>query len=346
MSEAYPDDNYTCEGLEAQYNNTYTRQQFVSYRIIYPLIIAIGVVSNAICIMILKKPKMRLVLANRYFLVLVLIDLMACVMSIPVATSVIGCSINSCDEAFYFGRFCWSFLEFLQPLSFYTLLFLSFDRFLAVWNFQYYRNHDKNKVFWRRIVVTLVVDIVLHIFYFVNVKVSCQNDNTKPRYVIEDAIRWNKGEIWHTAFLYFHTLVVRWIPWVSLTVFNTGLIIAIARGKLSNPDLPSSNEGRMELNLTLTLVAIICSTMAFTFPEAVYVTNFSSLCQNQCYGLHELFRAIANILQLLEHATTIVFLAILNPNFREELIKGMRMAFSCKENKESQMPVDVNAIIN
>ncbi|XP_066985912.1 probable G-protein coupled receptor B0563.6 [Macrobrachium rosenbergii] len=343
MSEAYPNDSYPCQGLEAEYNS-YTEEQFIIYRIVYPLIIVIGVVNSSICIAILQKPKMQLVLANRYFLVLAVIDLAVCVMSIPVATSINGCSINSYGEAIYYGYFCWSFLEILQPLGSYILLFLSFDRFLAVWNFQYYRNHDKNKVFWRRVVIVLVADIVLHIFFFVNVNISCADGHPKPRYVIEDAVRLNKEKTWHVIFVYFHETLVRWLPWVALAVFNIGLIIAIARGKLSNPDLSSSNDGKMEFNLTVTLILIICSTVSFTFPEAVYMTNFADLHQNECYGDHELFRGIANILQLLEHVFTIVFLALLNPNFREELRKGTRMAFPCKENQESQMSMGINAI--
>lgn len=64
MSEAYPNDSYPCQGLEAEYNS-YTEEQFIIYRIVYPLIIVIGVVNSSICIAILQKPKMQLVLANR-----------------------------------------------------------------------------------------------------------------------------------------------------------------------------------------------------------------------------------------------------------------------------------------
>ncbi|XP_068223199.1 probable G-protein coupled receptor B0563.6 isoform X2 [Palaemon carinicauda] len=344
MSEASINDSPPDVESETE-QDPYTTEHFVSYRIVYPLIIAIGVVNNVICIIILLKPKMRIILANRYFLIQAVADLLVCVMSIPIAISSNGCFIDSYSTAIYYGYFGWSVLEILQPLSFYTLLFLAFDRFLAVWNVQYFRNHKKDKILMYRMAILLTIDILLHIFFFINVKISCLDENENPpckphQYVIQDAVRLNSTEIWHPVFFHFHEFLVRWLPGFSLIVFNIGLIIAIGRGKLNNSDVSNSDSKKMELSLTLTLIAMIFSTIIFIFPQAVYMTQFGELHPGKCYGDYELFRATTNVLQLLEHITLIVFLTMLNPNFRKELRNWIRKSFPCIGHPSNQ--VDIN----
>ncbi|XP_064096884.1 uncharacterized protein LOC135208526 [Macrobrachium nipponense] len=295
-----------------------------AYNIAFPVLIFIGSVANIICIVVLMRPRMRSVPVNKYFLALAWSDLVVCLMNIPIAVTTNGCDIRSYGEAVYFGHFGWSTIEVSQTVSFYTLLFLSYDRFLAVYFYQKFKQQNYAKILRQRYVITIIADIVIHLFYFFNVRIWCKDEMQvdhceSGRFLIEDSYRFNDHTVWREVYFIFHELIIRWIPGLLLVIFNASLVAAIAIGRLSNPTSSHRSKKRDEFRLTITLIGITCSFIICTFPNTIYSIWFAANIKEKCYGDHEVFRAVSNNLQLLEHVLHIVFLSMLNPSFRNEL---------------------------
>ncbi|KAK7077088.1 hypothetical protein SK128_007498 [Halocaridina rubra] len=235
--------------------------QYKVYSIVMPPIICLGVIANALCIVVLVKPKMRSIHVNK---------------------------------------------------------------FLAVWFYQHFKKVQTLRVICVRATAVVILDIIVHLFFFINAGIKCRESEVMekcPRhmYIIEDSYRKNNTETWHTMFLVLHECLIRWIPGVLLFVFNVGLVIAITTNRLNSPASCLRKKKMNEFRVTLTSIAITGSFIVCTFPNTVFVVWFSENVENQCYGHHEVFRGVANILQLLEHVVHIVFLVMLNPSFRCEL---------------------------
>ncbi|XP_066973094.1 uncharacterized protein [Macrobrachium rosenbergii] len=310
----------------SDYPREYVRGvQHRAYTIAFPVLIFIGSVANIICIIVLMRPRMRSVPVNKYFLALAWSDLIVCLMNIPIAITTNGCDIRSYAAAVYYGHFGWSTIEVSQTISFYTLLFLSYDRFLAVYFYQKFKQQNYGKILRLRYVITVIADIVIHLFYFFNVRIWCKDERQLEHcesglFLILDSYRFNYRTSWHTVYFLFHELIIRWIPGLLLVIFNASLVAAIAIGRLSNPVSSHRTKKRTEFRLTITLIGITCSFVVCTFPNTIYSIWFAAHIDEKCYGNHEVFRAVSNNLQLLEHVLHIAFLSMLNPSFRSELM--------------------------
>ncbi|XP_068233917.1 uncharacterized protein [Palaemon carinicauda] len=321
----------------------YVKQvQHIAYTIAFPVLICIGCIVNIICIIVFMRPRMRSVPVNKYFLALSLSDLIVCLMNIPIVITTNGCNIRSYGAAFYYGHFGWSMIEVWQTVNFYTLLFLSYDRFLAVYFYKYFKEQDSEKILRLRYVITIVADIIIHLFFFINVNIECKDDKmpiehcTPENFRIYDSYRFNNDQAWHKLYFVLNELAIRWLPGLLLVIFNASLIVAIAMGRLSNPTSTHRTKRRTEFRLTITLIGITSSFIICTFPNTINSVWFSDNLDEKCYGKHEVFRAVSNNLQLLEHVLHIAFLSMLIPSFRSELISFL----TCTSSPDSQNETD------
>ncbi|XP_042224141.1 uncharacterized protein LOC121868003 [Homarus americanus] len=304
------------------------RAHQVVYRWILPIVICLGVLSNGLCIFILSRPSLRSARVNRYFLMLAVSDLLVCLFYIPVCTTVTGCTFSSYAEAFYFSHFGWTLVGITQAMGTYTILWLSLDRFIAVWWYSLYPIIQKKpNLFRNRMVVTITLCIVTHLTYIFTATVDCSIPDeadglcTEGTWIVKNGYRNNFEKTWHKVYRSLFGLFIRWVPCCLLLLFNMGLVIGVIRGRVNFPATGNGSGRSGERTLVITMIAITASYILLTLPITVYIMAYATDVVNRCSGEHpkEVLGAVGNCLQLFEHVIYIVFLVGLNKGFRKEL---------------------------
>lgn len=179
----------------------------------------------------------------RYFLVLMVADLLVCVFFISIIRTIEACTFSSWTEAYVFAHFGWPVVNFLQSVATFTILWLAMDRFLAVWLPWTYRHLDQMTHFmWIRMLITVVVCFLSHIFYSVNASVYTKEQTVCGNgtfVTVSDTYSYSY-EDWAFGYLYakFYYVLIRWIPSLLLAVCNTGLVVAVLKGKIRLKDNP------------------------------------------------------------------------------------------------------------
>ena len=270
-----------------------------------------------------------------------------CLLEIPIALTSNGCTISSLISAIYQAYFGWTIIDFFDTFSIYAMLFLSYDRFLAVWFPHYFKFKDKVKEFKWRAILTVIFNVIFLLFFFINVQCSkdltiiqCHYSNSS---VILDAHRANADQTWHKAYLVCHEVLDRWIPKILMGGFNVSLIVAITRGRLRNPASSNSGSRPNEFQLTITLICLICTFFLCTIPISVWIIVFNKPSKHKCYCKHELLRAIGNILHLFEKSLTIIFLTLLNSGFKQELKKLLHVDRLKRNTNSKQQTLSVHS---
>ncbi|KAG7156107.1 cysteinyl leukotriene receptor 2-like [Homarus americanus] len=301
----------------------------VVYRQILPIVICLGVLSNGLCVFILSRPSLRSARVNRYFLVLAVSDLLVCLFYIPVSTTITGCTFSSYAEAFYFSHFGWTLVGIAQAIGTYTILWLSLDRFIAVWWYSLYPSIQKKpNVLRNRMVVTVFLCIITHLAYmFTSTVYYCSNADetddlcTEGTLIVKTGYQNHFDETWHKIYRSLFGLFIRWVPCCLLLLFNVGLVIGVMRGRVNFPATGHGTGRSGERTLVITMIAITASYILLTLPITVYIMAYATYVVNRCSEEYpkEVLRAVGNCLQLFEHVIHIVFLVGLNNGFRKEL---------------------------
>lgn len=254
-------------------------------------------------------------------------DLLVCVFHIPVIITITGCRFSSYAEALYFAHLGWTLLGISQAMGTYTILWLSLDRFIAIWFYNWYpKIQQKPGVTRNRMLVTALLCVFFHLIAVIDAEVYCSNPQesdgqcTDGEWVSVSGYGRHFDEVWHKVYLGVLGLFIRWVPCAFLLVFNVGLVVGVVRGRITFPAAQESARGG-EKTLIATTIAITASYILLTFPITVYIMGYNTHVDNRCSGRHpkEVLRAVGNVLQLLEHVVHIVFLIGLYHGFRREL---------------------------
>ncbi|KAK4304564.1 hypothetical protein Pmani_023444 [Petrolisthes manimaculis] len=312
----------------------------VTYRRVLPFLVTLGLVTNLVALVVLCRPSLRHTKVNGYLIVLTVCDLLVCIFYIPVITTITGCVHYSYMDALYFAHFGWTLVGVFQTTGIYTILWLSLDRFMAVWMYDLYpRIQQKPHVIRNRMIVTGICCVTIFVLYMIDATVVCvskvdQDQECQHGYWISISgfqLRYSKQ--WHRVFRIIFSLCIRWIPSTLLLGFNVGLVVGVAKGRLS---FPSASHPNAERNLVTITICITFSYIFFSFPILVYITAFASKLEDRCSGLHskEILRAVGNCFQLLEHIVHVFFMAGLNLAFRKELKVFLRLDQSTVEKED------------
>ncbi|XP_042209520.1 uncharacterized protein LOC121857500 [Homarus americanus] len=277
-----------------------------------------------VSVWLLCQPPLKTAHVNRYFLLLAICDISVCLSYIPVIITVTGCQLSTYGLAYYFAHFCWTITCTCHAFGTYTILWLAFDRFMAVWMYIYYQKTHKSGYFMRmRIIITYIGCFMLHLPYMIRGNVGCANVDERDVYtcpnsswVSLDGFEYDFNEPWHQTYRYIYSFSVRWLPSLLLVICNLGMILGVYKGKIN---FPSGHIGKRngERNLIITMIAMTASYIIFTTPITIYLTFYAD---KRCTDSpEENLRHIGNSLQLFEHVTHIVFLIALNTKFRKQI---------------------------
>ncbi|XP_053649305.1 probable G-protein coupled receptor B0563.6 [Cherax quadricarinatus] len=297
---------------------------WIVYRQVLPVLVSFGIVANVICVVVLSRPRLRSPRVNRYFLILAVSDLLVCVFYIPVITTITGCTFSSYGEAYYFSHFGWPLVGITQIIGTYTILWLSLDRFIAVWMYSLYpRIQQKPNVLRNRMGITILLCLSIHILYCIIAEVECsdEKDGKCIKWKIKTGYQNHFNEVWHIVYRSVFALFIRWVPACFLLVFNLGLIVGVVRGRINFPTTTQGSSRSGEKTLIITMISITASYILLVLPITIYITGYAEYREDRCTGRlsQEILRAVGNCLQIFEHSIHIFFLAGLNHGFRDEM---------------------------
>ncbi|KAK8375484.1 hypothetical protein O3P69_008370 [Scylla paramamosain] len=301
---------------------------WVVYRNVLPVLVFAGIILNVLCLVVLSRPSLRSTRVVWYFLALASSDLLVCVFHIPVITTITGCTFSSYGEAYYFTHFGWTMIGVCQSFGTYVIVWLSLDRFIAVWMYEIYpKIQQRPHVKRNRLLATAMACITFHLVYMVLADLTCSTEDegdeecTRGHWISVSGYQYQFEKTWHKVYCVIYGLFIRWFPGCLLIFFNASLVVGIVQGRVNLP-VGIKTPGRSgERKLVIITIAITASYILFTFPIMIYITGFAEALPDRCGGNHpkEVLRAVGNTLQLLEHVIHIAFLVGLNSRFRKEL---------------------------
>ncbi|XP_063850041.1 uncharacterized protein LOC135094150 [Scylla paramamosain] len=326
----------------------------ITYYGVLPVLVVLGVTGSVASIWVLLQPSLKKVAVNRYFLVLAAYDMALSVFYIPIVVTATGCNFLDYGSALYFAHFGWTTACTFHALGTYVIVFLSLDRFVGVWFPTLFKRLQQPPFgFLHRMVAMVVVCVGVHLPFMVDATVECEgfdeeeiqlSDNSScpnGSWVSSDGFENSFEERWHEVYRYFYNLMVRWLPYGLLAVFNFSLVMAVSLGKVRFPGaaatevtkvdpatgaLRSGNRRQArnsERVLVATVIAMTASYVVLTLPITIFLTAFAGTDTDRCSSPspEETLRHVGNIFQLLEHVLHAVFLVLINPRFRRETLR-------------------------
>ncbi|XP_063588768.1 uncharacterized protein LOC134765902 [Penaeus indicus] len=293
---------------------------YVAYRVALPLMVVGGILVTTLTLVVLTRPRLRATHVNTYFLLLASADLVIFVVSVATAVTLNGCELYSHDFALYFAHFFFTLFYIVQTFSMYIILWISYDRFLAVWDFKRFHEIQKPGVLRVRLVGTLLVCVLIHMKHLFEVEINCVTEENQVVeapgpcsdgvWVVNDSLHFLDGKVlWRQLVWVLRGLLVLVIPIVLVVVLNGGIVVALVCRRVRNTAATARTRGR-DLSRIYTILAIAATFIACTVPSLVHATFYAKNIV-RCHGPYgeEVLRAVANFLLLFEHVTHFIILS-------------------------------------
>ncbi|CAL4124718.1 unnamed protein product, partial [Meganyctiphanes norvegica] len=126
------------------------------YYILGSLLIILGILTNGLCIIVTSRKKLQRMHVTRYIRLLASTDLIGYLAFIPCIVQPSFCVFESYSLAFYNAHFGLMFVSFTRSLSFFIIIWISYDRCLAVWKPGRYKSVNTPKVLRIRAIGTFI----------------------------------------------------------------------------------------------------------------------------------------------------------------------------------------------
>ncbi|KAK4299263.1 hypothetical protein Pmani_028438 [Petrolisthes manimaculis] len=315
------------------------RVLWLSYGLVVPMVVTAGLLLNGTGLYLLTRPAMKTRSGNAYLVVLVVCDLLTLSASIPTALTLNGCHLTSYNTALYFAHTFFTAFYILQTYTLYIILWISYDRFLALWAWERFHRAQGRGSLWLRLSLTLLLCVGVHVRHLVDVQVVCWRwvrDHWRPdlaasvsgggceggKWVLQDGLHqegrekmWAE-EVWWVV----RGLVVLAAPISLVLIFNAGIIFGMVTRRLHNNAATATTRRHALSSIYITL-GVSGTFLTCTLPICLHAILFAANIKH-CHGPYseEVFRGVANILLLLEHLTHVPLLAF-NLTFRAEAKK-------------------------
>ena len=309
----------------------------ISYQIILPIFIFVGITLSVINLIVLKSYKQLYV--NKYFVVLSICDILIFISCIPTALSLNGCQIyGSRLNALYLIHGVNTFFYIIQTFSLYNVYFITYDRYQAIYDFEYFNIIKKSKIFFiERIGLSLLLSISLHLDPLINISVHCQdstithitanissnnntyitanissnNNNTYDlcnRWVIDDGLSEDDENNQNLAAWITRGLFSCAIPLFAIITLSCFIISGVVKNehKINRNNPKNNTRGKRIRNI---MILFTCSFIICNFPILFHAAILGKNVDN-CHGPFpdEVFRSVSNFLLLFDHMTHIYFL--------------------------------------
>ncbi|XP_042237480.1 uncharacterized protein LOC121876452 isoform X2 [Homarus americanus] len=339
--------NFTLSDMDSEEEEV-AMIQFVTYEVLLPMVIVTGVLITTIGLIILSKPKLRVRPVNKYYMLLLGTDVAVLLVSLSRVITVNGCRLYSYGVAFYFAHFFFSIFSMFQSFTLFIILWISYDRYLALWNFKRFQEVQSRRVFRIRLCFTIVVCVCSHLKHLLTGEVMCSTDGAggsevlgnagvsvnysdhqdskefleptceNGSWILKDEVHnLDRNNPWEVLPWVARGLASLIIPIILVVVFNGGIVAGLIQRRLNNSAATPRTRGRAYSSIYITL-AISTTFFVCTMPITIYIVFYAET--EDCRGTYsvEVFRAVANLLMVIRHLTHSLIFSF-SENFRIEL---------------------------
>ncbi|CAL4166360.1 unnamed protein product, partial [Meganyctiphanes norvegica] len=292
-----------------------------------PLIIALGLVTNAFCLKLLRRPGLRKIYIHKYITLLVTLDLLSFVFHIPRIFS--HCPISNYYFAVYMTKVNWVFILFLRTISIYLLVFISYDRFLAIWINEKFQDIRDNDPFKKRMIIIFTWCFISIIPTVSMGQIRRQKDSEEDKWMSIPALKVKPDNIWGEIYgVYSGTFFVG-LPVVLIIGLTAGLVLGIFLNKFSD-----FNEERRRTQLKK-----VSSVLALNTSFGLLFTPYSALLLHYntpidvCYRSFKYESLLFGLycLVLLWSIFNGIIFVLLNKEYRDELKIMLKSSRFCKK---------------
>ncbi|XP_053647404.2 probable G-protein coupled receptor B0563.6 [Cherax quadricarinatus] len=283
------------------------------YQVVFPVLVSIGVVANILNLVVLSRPAMRGV-AYRYLNHLAVSDLLYLVFNVPFCMNDFS-RISEMQEvprasALYYANVGIPLVNLFLTMSEYIVVWLSYDRCLAVCSPQKFSAKQRMEVVRVRCGISLLLTVFVYSLTPLGQVYRCDELGCC---VSESHYR---NQPWYMGYEFFREIYSRFLPAVLITAFNVAIVVTLKQIK-KDRDGDIINEARQERErrLFFLLVAITILFYVSAFPSAIYKV----LMFNDMYFI-PYFRAVADVLEVSGHVFNFVLYFLFSPDYRKTLV--------------------------
>ncbi|CAL4091380.1 unnamed protein product [Meganyctiphanes norvegica] len=291
----------------------------VSYHVVFPILLTLVIITNGLCLAALTRPKLQVFHITQYMKFMTGADLVGGLTWIPPIILITTCPFTNFSAAYLYNCLGWPTVTLIRKISLYLLIWMTYDRFLAIW----FPSHFKIKVNNSRIVyVKCAFSFTLAFLYFLVRVISCKvecvnvNDNisfdTCPSYE-RISIEWYND-------IRFYFLEIITIPVdILLILLSVGLVTGLFL-KMGTSGSKNSRKSR-QFYQTVALLVINISHVLCNLPFRIMYKFFHAKEDKHCHSTvqMELFIAVGNCLPLVWSGLNIAVFFLLNKDYKEEM---------------------------
>ena len=245
-------------------------------------------------------------------------DLLGHLFSIP-AIIFDRCIFVSHNQAFYNAYFGWTTVVFFRGITHHIMMFISYDRFLAVWFYKKFNTVTLPHVIKYRLLIMIFVLLSIYItFDCIFSKVicieNCIGHTNETRYL---SIPGYKGEInsmFRELSLFVCSFMFSAIPSFGSAYFSVALIYAL---------LMKKNKSSVKKNYSqiITVIVLNISYMCVSTPLLFIYVKYS-LNEFSCYAdiKTEISLAFLNTMTSIWSSANGLIIVMFNKDYRDEII--------------------------
>ncbi|CAL4059104.1 unnamed protein product, partial [Meganyctiphanes norvegica] len=299
----------------------------VTHGIILPILITWGVLINGFCLVVVDRPVLNKWHFNKYVKLLALVDMLGCLASAPAVICQRICYFSNYTVAFYYTHFGWTLVLLFRSYSVITILWMSYDRVLAIWNFQMFQRATKPEAFRRRLMFTILFGIIATLPCMAGGRVEetecteCDDDfdDDIDLWISKEAPSIHGQDLWFKVYLLL-ILIGHSVSLFILLALSVGLVVGLIKKRYENR--PSAKK-RRQFHHTITVLIINATYAFFNIPYMLVIIRLQGLPEEKVHCTYtiriERLAAIGTCFLMLWHSANTLIIFIVNKDYRNEV---------------------------
>ncbi|XP_018012217.1 uncharacterized protein LOC108669405 [Hyalella azteca] len=212
------------------------------YMVGFPTFIAVGILANIIDLWVLSQPSMQGI-AFRYLARLAASDLLYLLFNIPFCLEEFALTSDGLpvteSAAIYYAYIAVPVVNFFLTLSVYIVVWLSYDRWLAVCYPHKFSSQQTLVVVYRRCIATFLVTFAIYVPCPLRQTYSCYaSSGDIPACCIYESEYMNQK--WYYFYEFGREVYSRFLPGILITAFNMAIIWTLRLAKRNKNCRPTS----------------------------------------------------------------------------------------------------------
>ncbi|KAK7075276.1 hypothetical protein SK128_013472 [Halocaridina rubra] len=306
----------------------------VAYTIVAPIIVSVGIFGNLLTILILRLPQFRGV-TYTYFLVLAISDLLSLFFSISMLIHLTKVGTRLHSTAVWYSYCELPIINSPMSASIFIIVCITIDRYFSVCRPTDFKKIHTSRYAWIGIIGAIVTAIIIWFPSCLLKEPKYYKDCASTSFVAPDEGTWwvscMKVEIrnstWYITYSWIRQSIMIFIPVIILVILNSLIVrefILLRRKKKAllgtdqPKDSPSTDKKTKENHhLIRLLTAVMISFTLTIIPSGIFGALYNEELSSQFQ--YEMFRALANDLEILNHALNFYLYILYSKPIREAI---------------------------